>query len=196
MNQTNKINDELRLKIRLYNNRLIRAREELGLSARDAAEKIGVEYGHLLRLEALKKSPYDSRTQELTPTAKKILDFHGLSEDYVWPKEIARGIKQNYAKFFEMSLDDARQLAGPERIELDGFMGVLLEVLNCQERFVIGKIFVEEEEKKQIAKLMGVSGTRVGQIERRAILKLRKAASFQISRMGKGLSLDICRRIG
>lgn len=69
----------------LRNNRLIRAREELGLSSPKAAVAIGVSYGTLNALESLKGSPWNKHMDDWSPSALKIAAYYGYSPEELWP---------------------------------------------------------------------------------------------------------------
>ena len=71
----------VRLEARLKNAALVRARESLGLGARDAAEKIGISYGRLLDYESMKHYPSQ-------PTQKKICEFYLKNGVYLFPEEV------------------------------------------------------------------------------------------------------------
>lgn len=79
---------ELRVTLRVRNNRLIRAREQLGLTAREAAERIGINYALLLEYERLKRDPRSRKSNKegrLTDAAWKIVNFYGLPWQELWP---------------------------------------------------------------------------------------------------------------
>jgi len=77
-----------RVEIRLRNDRLIRAREELGWTQAEAARKIGINGSLLNALETLRKSPWGA--EGWRPTAETIATFYGLGLDYLWPDAIDR----------------------------------------------------------------------------------------------------------
>lgn len=103
-----------RLKVRVYNNRLIRAREELGLTQSEAAERMGVAANYLSALETLRPTRLGKawRSDGWTLTARRIAAFYGLSPEYLWPDEIA-AIRKN-ALQLEVAASDLHVLAGGE----------------------------------------------------------------------------------
>lgn len=78
---------ELRLTLKVRNNRLIRARESLGLGAMEASKRIGISYSTLLELENLKTSPLGRRGSWRKPVLKVAL-FYGNTTDYFWPEAV------------------------------------------------------------------------------------------------------------
>lgn len=100
----------LRMKVRLYNNRLVRAREELGLSQGAAAMSIGVSVHTLMRMETLQYNPLGQRGW--TDAAGRVAEFYGLSPDYLWSDEIA--VVRKSVMEIEMSSREATCLVGEE----------------------------------------------------------------------------------
>lgn len=80
------------IKMRAYNLRLIRAREELGLNQREASERIGFSHqGVLMMYETLKKSPIHLAGESVwKDSAMRIAEFYGLSCEYLWPDDILK----------------------------------------------------------------------------------------------------------
>jgi hypothetical protein len=81
------VTSELRVTLRIRNNRLIAAREVLGLGARAAAKAIGVSYARLLQYEALKWSPVGANGT-WRPQAVRIAAFYGGSCGMYWPEAV------------------------------------------------------------------------------------------------------------
>lgn len=82
----------IRATLRLHNNRLKRCREELGLSARAASERIGVPYVTLLDFENMHTDPL-KENGEIRDPAVKIAAFYGHPVDWLWP-DVVRRIKR------------------------------------------------------------------------------------------------------
>lgn len=92
------------LKMRAYNLRLIRAREELGLNQRTAAEQIGCKQEILCSYETLRRSPITNSGDELwKESAVRIAEFYGLSCEHLWPDDVVK-IRQTA---FQMELSSA-----------------------------------------------------------------------------------------
>jgi len=77
-----------RVEVRLRNDRLIRAREELGWTQAEAARQIGINGSLLNALETFRASPWGA--EGWRPTAETIATFYGLGLDYMWPDAIDR----------------------------------------------------------------------------------------------------------
>jgi len=78
---------ELRITLRARNNRLIAARESLGLGAREAAARVPVSYPVLLKLEGLKISPLDNKGV-WRGSAVRVAAYYGSSPEYFWPEVV------------------------------------------------------------------------------------------------------------
>lgn len=82
---------ELRVTMRVSNNRIKRMREERGFSARAASTAAGVKYASWLDYEALRTKPFGcrrgfDRRLDWTVVAKKIAAFLGVTPDWLWPE--------------------------------------------------------------------------------------------------------------
>ena len=186
-----------RLKVRVQNNRLVRAREELGLTQIGAAKAIGINASQLSAYESLQHtetqekkgfgSPYNAKTGEWKETARRISEYYGLSPEYLWPDEI-RAVKKN-ALTVEMSSREIAQLTGPPAP--DEFVALrkmgeqsvrLLDSLTPNERDLLKLRFSSEGEEMTLRELgnniegfygKGVSCERARQIVESGIAKLK-----------------------
>lgn len=137
-----------RVKVRIGNNRLITAREQLGLSQAECARRIGISNGALNELECLRRSAHRAREQsgsvellpEWTEVALAIAAFHGLSPDYLWPEEV-RAVRANK---FELAAHAEELVALPtspslalETSELKAAARVALKTLTLREEKVL-----------------------------------------------------------
>jgi len=84
---TKRIKD-FRVTVRLRNNQLIERREQLGLSPRAFAAAVGIAYQLYLDYEGLRLAPFARGTGELRPSAQKIVDYHGVGADELWPAAV------------------------------------------------------------------------------------------------------------
>ena len=181
-----------RADVKMRNNRLVAAREDLGLGAREAAEKIGIGYGRLLDFESFKIMPYGSRN-ELRPSAQRVCDFYGFGPDYFWEGEVAK-IEGRIRRSIEIDLDTARQefLPAENAMRLEEMKDQIeraMETLTERERGVIQARFYEEKSLDETGaetlsenKWLGLTGNRVMQIEAKALHKIRKAMSDEALR--------------
>lgn len=95
-----------RLLVRIKNNRLVKAREDLGLSMAAAARAIGIGVHCLMRYENLQQSPLADG--EWRREACMIAEWHGLSPEFLWPEEVAMVRKS--AMRLEIGAGEARAL--------------------------------------------------------------------------------------
>ncbi len=182
---------ELRVEVRLKNNRLIRLREELGLKPMAMAKRIGVGYQVLLNFENLRRPP-TRKTGDWRPSALRIAAFHGVSPSYCWPAAV-RNIQTASAEV-ELSAHDAAALVAQEQIgpkpiscdpeqkiidaELVDEMESAFEHLKPRERNVLTARFglgdATERNLQDIAGLSGCSAERIRQVEAKGLNKLRR----------------------
>ncbi len=145
----------LRLVLRVKNNRLVRLREEEGLSLTECARLASVPVSTLSGLECLRISPRavpqgkyrrsqsavdgEADPRVWTPSAQKIAAFHGMSCDWLWPDEVRELCVS--AMRLEVSRAD---MLGPESLleqrELAAAMQAATEVLSPGQRHAIRHI--------------------------------------------------------
>lgn len=77
---------ELRVQIRLYNNRLKEGREVLKMSQKAFAEAVGIGFRSYVRLECLSLSP--AKDGEWIAEAQKLADFHCVDPEWLFPDSI------------------------------------------------------------------------------------------------------------
>lgn len=163
--------------IRLKNNRLIRLREELGLTCREAAEKIGIGYHTYWEFEALKRKSFNPQLRKWSEAATKIADFHGVSCEWLWPEEV----RAVHAKVLMLEAN-AQELVGlPPNVALEQFemtkvLGQLVEkVLRPREIEVLAQRIATDDPKtyEEIGDQYNLQKERVRQIESGALRKLR-----------------------
>jgi RNA polymerase sigma factor (sigma-70 family) len=174
----------LRMDVKFRNARLIKAREELGLTTKQAAKAIGICYAHYVGFESLKE-PVVGANGELRESVLKICAYMGYSPDYLFGREI-RAIRKTE---FTVNLDmhDMVKLASCEeglleqltRKELTGQIHKALSTLTAKERKTLelrfGLIDDEERTYESAGQILDVTGGRVGQIEAKALRKLRQS---------------------
>lgn len=76
----------IRLKMRAYNNRLVRLREELGLSQKELADRVGLSQGTVNTMETMREPAWGAHGWKTA--ALKLAEFHGVSPEWLWPDEI------------------------------------------------------------------------------------------------------------
>ena len=163
------MNESVLLKIRAYNNRLVKAREELGYTQRYAAEQIGLTPTTLGAYESFKLQAL--RNGEWAESALRVAAFYGYSPEYLWPEDI-RQIRKSAFRLEASAAELIALPADPDRFKQlhDG----IKTAITPRERRVIamrvdGTTFVE------IGEQFEVGAQRVRQIENGAHRKLRDA---------------------
>ena len=104
-----------RVRIRVYNNRLIKARERLGyMSAKAAADAFGFRYDTLRKLEKFEQKPVGAQTSvfinQWTKTALDIASAYMCDPEDLWPKEAL--LLERARGEFEASGAEMLQLCG------------------------------------------------------------------------------------
>lgn len=179
---------EFELTLRLRNNLLKRRRVELGLSARQFAEKAGLGYATYLDFEGLRKSPLNQNGQ-WSKSAQAIADFHGLPPEDLWPDTVL-AVRQpqivaeiegevalalgGYAQTFELppTPEDLFLLAEKSQV-----IEKALNTLRPSEKKALQERVMEDRTRKDVGvdfyDTHSVSHTRIMQIEEQALEKLR-----------------------
>lgn len=173
----------LRLISKLRNNRMILAREALGMSGPKIAEAIGVPYSAWILLESLKESPLRADGQWRS-TALRISDWLKAMPEDLWPAE-ALAVERSTLEV-EVSATEARtlmsathQAALPDyrrELEIEGLEGALKALTPRQEGVLRARFGFDGKEAMTLedtGKLFGVSPERLRQIEAKALRRLR-----------------------
>ena len=186
--------DEIRLEIRVKNNRLWKALDEnYGLAAKEAkralcafsAIAIGVPYSELADLLAFRTKPW-RKDGKLTPTAFKTSDAVGVPVDHLFPEWLydkAKGkmvVKTIDApEFISIGNHEVMAISAPDSLMSEELAATLEEVvstLNPKEQYVIRKRMGMDGDPStfsECAQGLGVSVERCRQIESAAFRKLR-----------------------
>jgi RNA polymerase sigma factor (sigma-70 family) len=182
---------KIRMEARLKNADLIGAREMAGLNAREAAEMIGMSYQYYLNCESMRIYPGRETQEKICKFYRSMGIF--LLEDDVFPEELRYvQTKHSYAKesiipepeLLSLSHMDRKMLPVVENeaekrieaMELNGWVQKALDKLTYREQEVIKMrlgFYGREMSLKEIGTSFNVTGSRIGQIEARAIRKLR-----------------------
>ena len=187
-----------RAEIRLRNNRIKQRREEMGLSAPQAAEAAGMSYPSWNRLESMKNSPVASEHSvsrapgEWLPAAMAIADFFKVPPEELFPEAVKR-IKtarkevlfdpEDLPQFaadgeplFLPSHEDAvaqKELAAAAR-------SAMAECCDEREQTVMRLRYEQDLTLDEISQRIGVSREMTGRIERAAIRKTRKGMTPRV----------------
>jgi transcriptional regulator with XRE-family HTH domain len=171
-----------RVCIRLKNNRLVRAREDLGLSITALADACGVGVSKLCAFENFKRSPL-AESGEWREDAIKLAHFHGVSAEWLWPEEGRRLLAQAMA--LEATCTELTTLPVLERERTEPLvqLGEWMQELSVAEKGVLDAR-MRGRERSEIAEQRGLSRGRIGQLEQRGLDKLRAAAAKTRRREG------------
>ncbi len=145
---------ELRVHMRVSNNRMRKRREELGLTMTAASERAGVGLGVWSKYENLHDSPLQSRDhRKWRPTALKMARVLGVPPEWLWPDSVLEiavpsVVREIFASELRPGLTRAQmapQLTSPEEIMDRGQVNLTLEeaiaALPPKERAVLRKRF-------------------------------------------------------
>jgi len=183
---------QFRVESRLRNNRLIAAREALGLSCPQAADAIGVGYSLLVNLEGFKRSAMNKTTGTWTSSALKIADYYKVPPDWLWSED-ALAIENGRKVTLEL---DAAEIVALQRTmpmspmeaiddqEKKGAIQEALQGLTKREFYVVSRLFgldgEEEATYRELGDDLEVSYQRVRQIVMKALRKLRHPATANL----------------
>lgn len=180
----------IRLELKARNNRMISLREQLGLTVKQAAEKIGLNLGLMYRMEApgfdpiRRHSRYD-RIGCMRQCATKVCQFYGVEPDFLWPELMRRMTKMKVSR--EADFDEIEQLVSP--VEMDQLPAEAPEDpiahydleelvkkahLRPRERLILRMVYLEDRGLNGTAEELGLSRERVRQIASKALAKCRE----------------------
>lgn len=169
----------LRMQVKVKNNRLIQAREALGLTINEASLAIGMSPMTLCAYENLRQSPSSRKTVWL-PSALKICEFYDHNPEYFWEDALA-DLKAEGSACITFDLQDAQDIVRTPvdyllKQELTSHIEKALNMLTGREQVVI-QGFMQDRMLKDIGEDLGIAGERVRQIQSKALCKLRHSAS-------------------
>jgi len=190
----------IRLEARLKNAELVGAKEMAGLTATEAAKRIGMSYVYYLNCESMRAYPGEK-------IQRKICEFYRnsgvfLLEEDVFPKELKKlDLKRKYigektipkvellslsTSEFDRKLLPVVEGEAEKKVEYNELRAELNRILSKlshrQEQIIRMRFGIDEEPKTQeeIGKIFDVSKGRIGQIEEKVLRKkeFRKLKSF------------------
>lgn len=164
--------ERFRVDVRLRNNRLIEAREQLGMSQTAAALAMGVGKEVLCGLETFRLRALGDNGW--TSTAIKISDFYGLGLEYLWSKEareVVKSVGVSKIDTFSGQLIGAEEVI--EREQLRGAVREAVRTLPPRARRLLERRFIEDLTLEECGQAFDVSRERVRQIETKALGKVK-----------------------
>ncbi len=176
---------ELRVVVRMRNNRLLKMREERKLTQPQAAEKIGISMGILRDYEALVRSPIDE-DGGWKEDALKICCFYAAQPDWLWTNTVL-SVRKSLA-MREVSAREAQMLLqaeptpAPQLVEDTDELRHLLELvqqLPKEEREVLERKFGLNGRNEELLDEIGqhVPGAWGGTSRERARQRVEQALS-------------------
>jgi RNA polymerase sigma factor (sigma-70 family) len=177
-----------RVLVKMRNNLLIERREELGLSPRQFAEKVGLNYGLYLKLESMRDSPLGANG-DWRPAALWIAEYHAVSLDELWPEAVRQVEQASAMRLMDRhelaalgggQAREARQLmmADPDlpisELELRDAVTKAVGQLCPRDEGLLRARFGHELTLEELGEQMSLSKQRVLQRELRAMRKLRR----------------------
>lgn len=183
----------IRVDVRLRNNRLVELREALGLTVKQAAEKIGISRTSLCDLEGMRRSPIMKKGAVVwKEIADRVSSFYGVSLDDLFPDVVLKVLKtrghftvdeQEVHALIGYDPDAAPALpdAAVEQDELKFRIGQVLSTLTPREATVLSLRFGigdggDGVTLGEVGETMGCGSERIRQIEAKAIRKLRHSS--------------------
>jgi DNA-directed RNA polymerase sigma subunit (sigma70/sigma32) len=187
---TEEMNEQVRLRLITQNARLVDARKETGMTQPAMARAIGMSPGRLLAIENLKVIPKEEELVKIACHLEKPID-------YLFPEELMTAVE---ARVFSrrkvelsapevMSLIEAQDLrllteGGLDEIDqkvdheiLAEKMALVLRTLKPKEQIVLrlryGLNGGEPRTLREVGGELHLAGSRIGQIEGRALRRLR-----------------------
>ena len=172
---------DYRVTVRVRNNNLLKLIEDGGCGVVETAKRIGVGYPCLNHYLNLSLSPFNSKGV-LRITAEKICAYFLVIPEDVWspeqltPLETNRGeVEIGYRDLYRLDTQHDPVLA-IESDQLKNSIEGMLNHLTSKEREIIKLRFGLEGEivtLAQIGKRFDLSGSRINEIEKRALRKIR-----------------------
>lgn len=180
---------DYRVTVKVRNARLMNALAEVGeVVGSKAALKIGISYAKLLALSNLKLAPIDNEGN-IIPEVLKLCDFTNKMPFELFSVEQLVPLETNTAEI-DMTAEDVEQLlipsvggGDPEKLLLDA-QGVrtlheMLETLSPRETKILKLRYgfdCPDHSRDEVGEIFGISGTRVQQLEAKALRKLQHSS--------------------
>jgi transcriptional regulator with XRE-family HTH domain len=171
---------DYRLKITVRNARILKAIEEAGYKTQaEFARASGIDAVSLNAIVAMRQPPV-GKLGHFSDPAKLLMEALGCGPEELWTEDqlFIRLKKNSYQQDVDTGM--AKQLMGQSEggelllMDMNSKVAETLEsALTGREAEVIRLKFYEEKSQTEIASIFGVTHSRIGQIEQKAIRKLR-----------------------
>jgi len=196
---------ELEVTLTLRNNLLKERRLKMGLSQEQLAKKIGISMQSYGGLEVMRDSPIGKDGTWREP-ARLIAKFYKIKIDDLFPCRLS---KNNFPKNKAVKKIDTEEvpqlfsshqerllLSSPEteleEVELATELRKALTKLTPREEKILREIYFEDKTEQEIAEEQGVTKTRINQISRKALNKLRHPSRSKTLRSCIGINSSRC----
>jgi RNA polymerase sigma factor (sigma-70 family) len=191
MNGGRDISKEVRVLVRIKNNRMLERREALGLTQSEMAEVIGMSKVYYADLENLKRSPVADG--KWTEEAVQVAEYYDCDTEELFPQAI-QAIKASTIERcvdvsdlvpLALSSHSERLLLPPDeqaiRVDMSKKLEDAMTTLRPREQDVLKKHYGfdgDEMTYKEIGKSVGRSVERQRQLHEQALGKMRKLAGY------------------
>ena len=179
---------DYRVTVRVRNNNILKLIEGKGISGTEVAKDIGMAYSTLSRYIQLRESPITAQGT-VKQSAQRLCDYFGMLVEEVWSLEQLTPIECNIkeVEFSYQELTRLENISDPilslENDQLKEQMDVSLDKLDPREAMVLRLRFGLEGDvhtTKEIGDMLGITSTRIGQIEAKALRKLRHPSRSEV----------------
>lgn len=168
----------VRLKLLAYNLHLVETRKEKGFTQGDLAQLTGIPAGRIGEIELVRRVPTPAEAEEIASALEKPLEW-------LFPPELVRLIdvpREAYLSRWQIMrlgwVPRALPQGPDDASDLEERLKEVLSILNPREKEVITMRFGldggGQMTKEEVAREFDVSGSRIGQIETKALRKLRR----------------------
>ena len=169
---------DFNIQVKVRNGRLLRAiRAKYGTAA-EMSRKSGVDAQHISDFVNFRRSPILQNGNWSNYAFDVSSALHCEPED-LWPEQLVRiAIKRNTSEI-DASVEQIA-VDGPERMNLiqDDVRRFIRECnLSPRDKFVLEQRFFESQTLIELGKAMDISGPRVRQIERKALMSIKHSKS-------------------
>jgi len=173
---------EFRLEVKIRNNRLLKSKEESGLRVPEFCEAAGIPRSHWHGYTSMRMSPI-TEAGEWKDSAIRLSAFCGLQLEELFPDAVL-AVEKNFVQL-EVGAEEVQRVLSmdqplmgdqAEAVDLRIQIKQAISALEPREEAVLKLLFgidVHEHTVDEVAKLLGVSSSRVNSISSTAMRRLR-----------------------